>query len=174
MRYALAKWDLLVDSTINSKDSLNFVYDLLEEHPGMVLELSSHTDSRGSATSNQVLSENRAHQCYVYLVKERGVDPRRIVPVGKGENDPRSVFRKGDQFSEFVPKDADGNAEEGWSEVKLTEALINTYKTSNKVLFEKLHQYNRRTEGRVNTLDFNSETAPAAPASYLEFKKVPK
>lgn len=174
VRYALAKWDLLVDSTINSKDSLNFVYDLLEEHPGMVLELSSHTDSRGSATSNQVLSENRAHKCYEYLVKDRGVDPRRIIPVGKGENDARVIYRKGDLFSEIAPKDADGNPEEGWSEVRLTEALINTYKTSNKVLFDRLHQYNRRTEGRVLSLDFNAETAPAAPASYLEFKKVPK
>ncbi|MCO5261146.1 MAG: OmpA family protein [Crocinitomicaceae bacterium] len=174
VRYALAKWDLLVDSTINSKDSLNFVYDLLNEYPGMVLELSSHTDSRGSNVANQVLSENRAHKCYEYLVKERGVDPRRIVPVGKGEGDPRYVFRKGDNFSANLPKDEEGNAQEGWVEVRLTEALINSYKAKDKALFEMLHQWNRRTEGRVITLDFNAETAPAAPASYLEFKKVPK
>src|SRR5690606_2791211 len=29
VRYALSKWDLLVDETINSKDSLEFVYKLL-------------------------------------------------------------------------------------------------------------------------------------------------
>jgi peptidoglycan-associated lipoprotein len=174
VRYPLAKWDLLVDSTINSKDSLNFVYDLLNEHPGMILELSSHTDSRGSATSNQVLSENRAHKCYEYLVKERGVDPRRIVPVGKGENDPRAVYRKGEEYSVVLPRDGEGNPEAGWSEVLLTEALINSYQKKNKALFDKLHQWNRRTEGKVLSLDFKAETAPAAPASYLEFRKVPK
>lgn len=174
VRYPLAKWDLLVDSTINSKDSLNFVFDLLNEHPGMVLELSSHTDSRGSATSNQVLSENRAHQCYVYLVQERGVDPRRIVPVGKGENEPRIVFRNGDEYAVKPPRDEEGSPLEGWSEVALTEKLINSYQKSNKALFDKLHQWNRRTEGKVITLEFDPDTAPEAPASYLEFKKVPK
>lgn len=174
VRYPLAKWDLLVDSTINSKDSLNFVYDLLNEHPGMVLELSSHTDSRGSTTSNQVLSENRAHKCYEYLVKEKGVDPRRIVPVGKGENDPRVVYRKGDEYAVTLPRDEEGNPLEGWAEATLTEKLINSYQKTNKALFDKLHQWNRRTEGKVINLDFNAETTPAAPASYLEFKKVPR
>lgn len=174
VRYPLAKWDLLVDSTINSKDSLIFVYDLLQEYPEMVLELSSHTDSRGSGTSNQVLSENRAHQCYVYLVKEKGVDPRRIVPVGKGENDPRTVYRNGDQFAVKMPRDESGAPLEGWSEVELTEALINSYKSKNKALFEQLHQWNRRTEGRVLNMDFNPETAPEAPKEYMEFKKVPR
>jgi hypothetical protein len=53
VRYPLNKWTLLVDSTINSPDSLQFVFDLLEEHPGLILELSSHTDSRGSNKQNQ-------------------------------------------------------------------------------------------------------------------------
>src|SRR5690606_14914932 len=103
-----------------------FVYDLLEEYPGMVLELSSHTDSRGSTTSNQVLSENRAHQCYVYLVQEKGVDPRRIVPVGKGENDPRTVYHNGDEYAVKMPRDANGQPLEGWEEIELTERLINS------------------------------------------------
>ena len=172
VRYALAKWDLLVNDEINSKDSLNFVRDLLNEYPNMVLELSSHTDSRGSDKGNQTLSENRAHQCYVYLVDEQGVDPRRIIPVGKGEYEPRTVFRKGDQFEEFAPRDEEGNIQSGWSEVKLTEALINTYQKKDKDLFEKLHGWNRRTEGKVIRMNFNPETDPAAPASYKEFKVV--
>lgn len=169
VRYPLAKWDLLVDSTINSKDSLLFVYNLLREYPGMVLELSSHTDSRGGTNSNQVLSENRAHMCYKYLVEEKGVDPRRIIPVGKGENDPRYVYRKGDEFFATKPADMDGV-----TEVKLTESLINSYKSTNKATYDRLHQLNRRTEGRVLSMDFNPETAPEAPKEYLEFKKVPR
>ncbi len=174
VRYPLAKWDLLVDSTFNSKDSLNFVFDLLKEHPGMILELSSHTDSRGTATSNQVLSENRAHKCYEYLVVEKGVDPRRIVPVGKGKIEPRTVYKNGDNYAVSAPRTEDGDLLEGWSEVVLTEKLINSYQKTNKALFDQMHQWNRRTEGKVLSLDFDPATAPAAPASYLEFKKVPK
>lgn len=173
VRYPLNEWTLLVDSTINSPDSLLFVFNLLQEYPGMVLELSSHTDSRGKTEANQKLSENRAKACYKYLVEQKGVDPRRIIPVGKGENEPRSIYRKGDEFVVSIPRDMSGNQLEGYSEVKLTEQLINTYKTSNKVLFELLHQYNRRTEGRVINMDFDPETAPAANPANLIFVKYP-
>lgn len=175
VRYETSKWDLLVDGTINSPDSLLFVYNLLEEYPGMVLELSSHTDSRGATNANQVLSENRAHKCYEYLVKEKGVDPRRIVPVGKGENDPRTVYKKDGDYVASTALDKNGNPiDKSYSPVKLTEALINSFKTSNPAMFDKLHQFNRRTEGRVLNMDFNPATAPAAPKEYLEFKTVPK
>jgi|GEM_PF-67261 len=151
VRYPLGKWTLLVDSTINSKDSLNFVYDLLTEYPGMVLELSSHTDSRGSDKANQLLSDNRAKECVKYLVTEKGIDPKRLVPVGKGEREPTTW------------KDENGQS------VKLTEAYINQFKTTNPKKFELLHQLNRRTEGKVLRMDYNPaaaaapvQTAPAA------------
>lgn len=167
VRYPLNKWDLLVDSTINSPDSLIFVYNLLEEYPGMVLELSSHTDSRGSNSANQKLSENRAKACYIYLVEQKGVDPRRIVPVGKGENEPRTVWKKGDEYFVDSPVDMDGV-----DEIVLTEKYINQFK-SDKVLFEKLHQLNRRTEGKVLSMDFDPETAPAADPKHLKYVKYP-
>src|SRR5690606_35297969 len=46
VRYDLGS-DVLqvIEGEINSKDSLNYVYDLLQEYPGMVLRLVSHTDS---------------------------------------------------------------------------------------------------------------------------------
>jgi len=168
VRYPLDKWDLLVDSTINSPDSLLFVFNLLEEYPGMVLELSSHTDSRGSNERNQKLSENRARACYKYLVEQKGVDPRRIVPVGKGEIESRTVYLKGGVYYVDEPADMDGV-----ETIKLTEAYINKYKTTNKPLFEMLHQFNRRTEGRVITMDFDPATAPAADTKYLQFVKYP-
>lgn len=167
VRYPLNKWDLLVDSTINSQDSLLFVYTMLDEHPGLVLELSSHTDSRGSNSANQKLSENRAKACYKYLVEQKGVDPRRIVPVGKGENAPRTVWKKGDVYMAAQPKDMNGV-----EEVVLTEAYINKFKKDKKT-FEMLHQLNRRTEGAVITLDFDPETAPEADPKLLEYVKYP-
>ncbi|MBL4861963.1 MAG: OmpA family protein [Crocinitomicaceae bacterium] len=164
VRYPLNQWELLVDSTINSTDSLLFVYNLLEEYPGMVLELSSHTDSRGSDERNQKLSENRARACYKYLVEEKGVDSRRLVPIGKGENEPRKVYKRGEEYLPKQPADMTGV-----EEVALTEEYINQFKISNAPLFKQLHQLNRRTEGRVLQMDFDAETAPAADAKYLEY-----
>ena len=155
VRYPLNRWDLLVDSTINSKDSLLYVYNLLIEHPGLVLELNSHTDSRGTDNSNQVLSENRAKQCYKFLVEEKGIDPRRIVPVGRGERMPATWV------------------DENGQSVRLTEAYINSFKADKKK-FEMLHQLNRRTDARVITLEFDPETAAPASPDYLKFKVVPK
>lgn len=169
VRYPLSQWSLLVDSTINSKDSLQFVYDLLTEYPGMVLELSSHTDARGTDNSNQVLSENRAKACYKYLVEERGVDPRRIVPVGKGEREPKTVYKKGEMYQVGEPLDMTG-----YEKVILTEAYINQFKKTDKRKFEMLHQLNRRTEGKIITMDFDPATSPAANPDYKVFKVVPK
>ncbi|MES2798887.1 MAG: OmpA family protein [Bacteroidota bacterium] len=173
VRYPLDKWSLLVDSTINSPDSLLFVFNLLNEYPEMILELSSHTDARGSNERNAKLATNRARACYIYLVQEKGVDPRRIVPVGKGEAEPRSVYRNGDDFVVVVPRDAAGNELPGFTEVKLTEALINTYKTTNRPLFDKLHQFNRRTEGKVISMEFDPAKTPAANIEYLKYVKYP-
>lgn len=169
VRYALGSYELLVDSSINSKDSLLFVYDLLNEFPGLVLELSSHTDPRGSDAANQQLSENRAKSCYKFLVEEKGVDPRRIVPVGKGEREPRTIYLYNGQYVELEPKGEDGKTAQGAQAIILTEAYMNQFKKDKK-LFEVLQQYNRRTEGKVITLTFDPASAPAANPDYLIYK----
>lgn len=150
VRYPLDKWDLLVDSTINSQDSLEYVYELLTEYPGMVLELNSHTDARGSEAHNRVLSDNRAKACYKYLVEKKGIDPRRIVPIGRGEGVPRTISIDG-------------------KETVLTEAYINQFKKTNKAEFERLHQLNRRTDARVLSMEFDPATAPASNPKYLQY-----
>jgi peptidoglycan-associated lipoprotein len=82
--YPLAKWSLVVNEEINSKDSLDFLYTTLTENPTIVIELSAHTDSRGSDQANEVLSQKRAQTCVDYLV-QKGINPARMVPVGYGE-----------------------------------------------------------------------------------------
>ncbi len=168
VRYPLSKWDLLVDETINSPDSLLFVYNLLEEYPGMVLQLNSHTDARGSNAANQKLSENRAKACYRYLVQEKGVDPRRIVPVGKGESTARTVWKKGDTYLVAKPINM-----EGVEEIVLTEKYINKYRRSSTKLFKQLHQFNRRTDAEVISMDFDAATAPPADPKLMEYVKYP-
>ena len=58
---------------------------LLQERPNIRIELNSHTDSRGSAASNQDLSERRAQSVADYLVS-RGINRSRLVTRGYGES----------------------------------------------------------------------------------------
>jgi peptidoglycan-associated lipoprotein len=68
-----------------SKDSLNYLVNLLTDNPTLVIELAAHTDSRGSDEANLKLSQARAKSCYDYLVTEKHMNPARIVPKGYGE-----------------------------------------------------------------------------------------
>jgi len=66
---------------------LDRLYQLLARED-VKIELGSHTDSRGSAAYNYKLSEERANSCFNYLV-EQGIDPKKIIPKGFGESQPR-------------------------------------------------------------------------------------
>jgi len=50
---------------------------MVNEYPGMVIRIESHTDSRGTLTYNDKLSIDRANSTYEYLVSN-GVDASRI------------------------------------------------------------------------------------------------
>ena len=58
---------------------------VLANNPGVKLEIASHTDSRGSGTSNQDLSERRA-QAVVRYLESKGVNNSLLVANGFGEN----------------------------------------------------------------------------------------
>jgi OmpA-OmpF porin, OOP family len=66
---------------------LNEVVDVLNSNPGMKLEVQGHTDSRGTKTYNQTLSEKRADSVKRYLV-EKGIAPSRLTSIGYGETLP--------------------------------------------------------------------------------------
>ena len=70
---------------LNSKDSLNFLYQTLVDNPGIVIELQAHTDSRGNDAKNQILSEERAKSCVDYLVNEKKIPLARLMSKGWGE-----------------------------------------------------------------------------------------
>ena len=70
-----------------SLSELNQLYDLLKKNTDLRLEISGHTDSDGSASFNQKLSEARAAAVRDRLV-ERGIDPARLVAIGKGDTMP--------------------------------------------------------------------------------------
>jgi len=155
IRHPKDKWTFVQDEHINSMDSLDYLYALLVKYPSLKIELSSHTDARGSENRNQVLSDNRAKACYKYLVERKGIDARRIVPVGKGEKEPLKIMDKSQNKL-----------------VELNERYINQF-YSNKTKFKSLHQLNRRTEVKILNRSFNPKTAKPAPKSYLTFKNLP-
>jgi peptidoglycan-associated lipoprotein len=72
----------------SSKDSLNYLYNIMKDNPSTVVELNAHTDTRGSAASNMTLSAARAQSCVDYLVKEKGINPKRLIAKGYGATMP--------------------------------------------------------------------------------------
>jgi len=79
--YEKGKADLLPQS----KDSLNFLYQILADNPSIVCELDAHTDSDGDDKSNMELSQARAQSCVNYLVVEKKIPAARLVAKGFGE-----------------------------------------------------------------------------------------
>ncbi len=78
--YDLGKWNIREDAAEELDDMIQFMKD----NPEMKIELGSHTDSRGSATYNQKLSQKRAESAVNYMI-ERGVDAKRLSAKGYGE-----------------------------------------------------------------------------------------
>lgn len=141
VRYPLDQWSFINDATCMSLDSLKFLDSLLTENPNITIDLFSHTDARDTELHNQVLSENRAKAVYKYLVEQRGIDPRRIRPIGKGEFEPAKWI------------------DESGKEIVLTEDFINQFKVTDKAKFERLHQINRRTTAKITSVDFDPATS---------------
>ena len=63
---------------------LNALYSVMIKYPDMEVELSAHTDARGTADYNDELSQRRAESAVQYLVN-RGIDAQRITAKGYGE-----------------------------------------------------------------------------------------
>lgn len=73
--------------TQQSKLILDTLYNIMFENPGIVIELSSHTDSVGSIAGNQRLSQARAQSCVDYLIS-KGIEKKRMIPMGYGKSKP--------------------------------------------------------------------------------------
>ena len=72
-----------------SRQSLREMADVFEKYPNTTIKVQGHTDSVGSASYNERLSERRADSVASYL-ESLGVRGSRINAVGYGESSPRS------------------------------------------------------------------------------------
>lgn len=77
------KWDLRPESFFE----LNRVVALLNDNPTIEIEMSAHTDSRGTDEYNFVLSDKRARSVMEYILSQ-GIDSQRIISHGYGESKP--------------------------------------------------------------------------------------
>jgi outer membrane protein OmpA-like peptidoglycan-associated protein len=86
--YDYNKWDIRSDA---ARD-LNALAELMEKYPTMEIELSSHTDIRGSDSYNEDLSDKRAKSAVAYLAK-KGIAQARMTARGFGESRPKNDCR---------------------------------------------------------------------------------
>ena len=67
-----------------SEPDLQKVVDVLNQYPNVKLDIRSHTDSRSSSESNQILSDKRAQSTKDWLIS-KGIDANRLTAKGYGE-----------------------------------------------------------------------------------------
>ncbi len=132
-----------------STEALDKLITLLNENPNVTIELSAHTDYRGSAEYNKKLSQRRAESVVNYLT-EHGIPADRLTPMGYGKEKPKTIKRKLTEKYEWL-KEGD----------VLTEEFITALKDEEKQ--EICNQLNRRTEFIVLRTTYGLTPEESAP-----------
>jgi peptidoglycan-associated lipoprotein len=117
-----------------SKEALDEIIAMLEDNPNVSIELSAHTDRKGTDAYNANLSQRRAQSVVDYLIKG-GIEKERLTPVGYGKSEPKEVTKNMAKQFEFLPEGQ-----------RLDAAFIETLGQKEQ---EAADQINRRTEFRV-------------------------
>ncbi len=125
-----------------SKEALDELAVMLEDNPNVSIEMSAHTDRKGSEEYNIDLSERRAKSVVDYLV-DKGINASRLTWSGYGKTRPKTVTKRiNKEFPQF---------EEG---TELTPEYILTLSEEDQ---EAADQINRRTEFQVTAIDTDFE-----------------
>lgn len=127
----------LLPSSAHALDSL---VTMLNDNPNITIELSAHTDFRGSNEFNKKLSQQRAESVVNYLIS-KGIAADRLTPVGYGEENPKRIRKK---VADHYPWLNEGDV--------LTEGFINKLKPDEQ---ETANALNRRTEFKVLRTTYN-------------------
>ena len=115
-----------------SQTALDELVKMLNENPNITIELSAHTDYKGSAQYNERLSQRRAESVVSYLIAH-GIAADRLTPKGYGKSKPKTIKRKVASRYPFL-KEGD----------VLTEEYVKALKDEEQQ--EQCNQLNRRTE----------------------------
>lgn len=125
-----------------SKEALNGLIDLLKQNPNVTIELSAHTDRKGSEEYNLRLSQRRAESVVNYLTTN-GIAADRLTAVGYGKTRPKVVTRSVVKKYDFL-KEGDVLNEEFFEELEPEQQ-------------DMADQVNRRTEFKVLSTTYNLE-----------------
>ncbi|GAB6121286.1 PorE family type IX secretion system protein [Dysgonomonas termitidis] len=125
-----------------SKEELDGLIDLLNLNPNVTIELSAHTDRKGSDEYNNRLSQRRAESVVNYLITN-GIAKDRLTAAGKGKTQPKTVTKAVVKKYDFLKE----------GEV-LTEQFIQELPPEQQ---DTADQVNRRTEFRVLSITYNLE-----------------
>jgi peptidoglycan-associated lipoprotein len=121
--------------TPDSRNALDSLLTIMEENPTIIVEMHAHTDSRGSAEVNDVLSQQRAQAVVDYLINNR-IEEGRIVAIGFGKSRPRVVDADVAKRYSFLR-----------TNTRLDDKFINSLRNEERQ--EICHQLNRRVEFQV-------------------------
>jgi outer membrane protein OmpA-like peptidoglycan-associated protein len=72
--------------TAQAAFELDKLVQIMNKYPELVVKATSHTDMRGPASYNNLLSERRAKSTVQYVIS-KGIDEARISAEGKGESE---------------------------------------------------------------------------------------
>ncbi|MCT4622899.1 MAG: OmpA family protein [Schleiferiaceae bacterium] len=154
--FDVGKWDLKPESMV----ALDTVVQILERNPNIVVELRSHTDYTDTKERNQILSQHRADTCVAYLIS-KGIEQERLVAVGKGEDEPRTIDEEyiNRQFYAYDQFEAGTVLSEAW----IKRQSGDKQKMANQI--------NRRTDMKVLRDDYEPGVKPGAEAGTGDKKK---
>ena len=135
--YDLNKANLRPESEV----ALDKLIETLNDNPNITIELSAHTDFRGTDAGNINLSQRRAQSVVDYLIR-KGIKTERLTAKGYGEAVPKTVTKRiAQKYSFLKEKDI------------LNKDFIDHFETNEQK--EEAHQINRRTEFKVLKTDYN-------------------
>jgi len=123
-----------------SKEALDELIALLNDNPNVTIELSAHTDRKGTEAYNIDLSQRRAQSVVDYLIKG-GIEKERLTAVGYGKSEPKEVSKNLAKQYEFLPEGQ-----------KLDAEFIETLSPQEQDIAD---QINRRTEFKVLRIDYH-------------------
>jgi outer membrane protein OmpA-like peptidoglycan-associated protein len=158
------------DLTEAAKGELDKIGLVLKNNPQLVVELGSHTDSRGNEDANKLLSEQRAKAAVDYIIAKSGIDRNKLKAKGYGESRPVNECEDGTPCSE------DKHRQNRRTELKITGFTLNKFQDMSLAEIiheEELEKFINSTE-TFQSVEYKAPTNPTPAPNNLIADHTPK